>query len=201
MRIGVFGGTFDPPHIAHLVLAAEARAQLELERILWVLTPHPPHKPDHPITSVELRLKMLRGVLNDDPAFEISRVDLDRPQPHYALDTMRLLREQLPADTLVYLMGGDSLNDLPNWHEPQQFLAACDAIGVMLRPGSVIDIPILERDLPGLGEKVLFVGTPLLEISSSDIRKRIAQQRHFRYYLSPPVYRMIVKGKMDLYRD
>jgi nicotinate-nucleotide adenylyltransferase len=199
MKTGVFGGTFDPPHIAHLVLAAEALMQLRLDRVLWVLTPQPPHKPDWPITEVEQRLRMLEGAIADQPLFELSRVDLDRPPPHYALDTMYLLREEYPEDSLIYLMGGDSLKELPEWHKPQEFINLCDGLGVMLRLGAVIDIPLLEGALPGIAEKVRFVGTPLLEISSSDIRKRIARKGHFRYFLPERVHQIILQNA--LYTD
>lgn len=119
MRLGIFGGTFDPPHIGHLILAAEALAQLELDRVLWVLTPNPPHKTRRSLTPVALRYELLRAAFEADPAFVISWVDLDRPPPHYAVDTMRLLRQDHPRDRLVYLMGSDSLDDLPLWHMAQ----------------------------------------------------------------------------------
>ena len=191
MRLGIYGGTFDPPHVGHLVLAAEALEQLELDRVLWVLTPDPPHKQGQYISPAFLRLEMLQAAIRDNPAFELSRVDLDRPAPHYALDTMRLLRSQYPNDALIYLMGGDSLEDLPNWHSPVEFVAECASLGVMLRPGTMIDIPELDKKIPGVGEKVCFVGTPLLEISASDIRKRVQQGRHYRYYLPEGVYEVI----------
>jgi nicotinate-nucleotide adenylyltransferase len=191
MRLGIYGGTFDPPHVGHLVLAAEALEQLELDRVLWVLTPDPPHKQGQYISPASLRLEMLQAAIQDNPAFELSRVDLDRPSPHYALDTMRLLRSQYPNDAIIYLMGGDSLEDLPNWHSPVEFVAECDSLGVMLRPGTMIDIPELDKKIPGVGEKVCFVGTPLLEISASDIRKRVQQGRHYRYYLPEGVYEVI----------
>lgn len=191
MRLGIFGGTFDPPHIGHLVLAAEAQEQLDLERILWVLTPAPPHKQGQVISPLASRLEMLQAAIQNNATFQISRVDMDRPPPHYALDTMRLLRQAYPKDELVYLMGGDSLEDLPTWHQPQAFVAACDRLGVMLRPGTQIDLIELERKIPGIGEKICFVGTPLLEISASDIRKRVSQRRHYRYYLPDGVYQII----------
>jgi len=128
MNFGIYGGTFDPPHIGHLILAAEAQAQLELERILWVLTP-PSHKPDRRITSTAIRLEMLLAAIAGNPVFELSRVDLDRHRRINAVDTVHLLRQTYPQAGLVYLMGGDSLRDLPTWVRPQEFLVACDAIG------------------------------------------------------------------------
>lgn len=190
-RLGVFGGTFDPVHVGHLILAAECRAQLGLERLLWVLTPNPPHKLGQPISPWELRYDMLQAALVEDPAFELSRVDIDRPEPHYTLDTVLMIKEQHPTSELLYLIGGDSLHDLPNWHRPRELLAAVDGFGVMRRPGDAVDLSRLERFLPGVSAKIFFVDAPLLEISSREIRQRIAQEQAYRYYLPPAVYQYI----------
>jgi nicotinate-nucleotide adenylyltransferase len=197
-RIGIFGGTFDPPHLGHLILACEAHYQLALTRLLWVLTPVPPHKRDQQIASTDHRLNMVQLALAGNPAFEISRVELDRPGPHYSLDTVRLLGEQFPGAELIYLMGGDSLSDLPQWHRPADLLRAVDALGVMRRPGDRIDLPKLEEVLPGLTGKVRFVEAPLLEIAARQLRQRIAEGRPCRYYLPPAVYDYIQQN--ELYR-
>jgi nicotinate-nucleotide adenylyltransferase len=195
-RLGIFGGTFDPPHLAHLILAAEAQSQLCLEQVLWVLTPDPPHKEDQRLTALAHRLDMLAAAIADNQSFRISRVDIDRPAPHYALDTVRLLAEVYPQDELIYLMGGDSLHDLPAWHNPQQFVEACDGIGVMRRPGDRVTLKNLEKTLPGLAKKVCFIEAPLLEISSSDIRSKASQGKPVRYYLPAPVYQIILERKL-----
>jgi nicotinate-nucleotide adenylyltransferase len=193
MRLGIFGGTFDPPHLGHMILAAEARYQLRLDRLLWVLTPAPPHKIGWPISSLEQRIALVLAAIHQhqDPDFEISRVDIDRQPPYYSVDTMLLLRKKFPQADLIYLMGGDSLHDLPTWHEAMRFIQACSGIGVMRRPGDSIDLETLESSLPGLREKVHFVEAPLLEISARQIRERIASGRPYRYYLPPEVYEMI----------
>jgi nicotinate-nucleotide adenylyltransferase len=190
--IGIFGGTFDPPHLGHLILAAEAHAQLGLERLLWVLTPDPPHKQGQSIAPLEQRLEMVRLAIGKDAQFEISDVELTRPGPHYALDTVKLLAAQNPAAKLVYLMGGDSLHDLPTWHRPAEFVSACDQIGVMRRPGTAIELEELEKGLPGLGAKVRFVEAPLLDIAAREIRRRVAEGRPFRYFLPEQVYEYIL---------
>jgi nicotinate-nucleotide adenylyltransferase len=199
MRLGVFGGTFDPPHLGHLILAAEAHAQLGLERVLWVLTPYPPHKTDQPITRLSDRLDLLAAALDDDPAFELSRVDIDRSAPHYAVDTLSLLRAQYPHAMLVYLMGEDSMIDLPLWHRPGDFIHGCEEIGVMLRPGHAMNLDVLEARLPGLRARARLVRAPLLEISSSDVRRRIAQGQPYRYFLTESVYRLV--NDRHLYLD
>jgi nicotinate-nucleotide adenylyltransferase len=198
MKLGIFGGTFDPPHVAHLILAGEAQFQLALDRVLWVLTPDPPHKGKWNLTPVAHRLDMLQAAIGDNPVFELSRVDLDRPGPYYAVDTLAILRDHYPQAELVYLMGGDSLHDLPDWHRPDEFLAICDALGVMRRPNDAIDLGALEAKYPELGGKARFIDAPLLEISARRIRQKIASARPFRYYLPLSVYQIILER--DLYR-
>ena len=171
--LGIFGGTFDPPHLGHLILASEARARLALDRLLWVLTPDPPHKQGQSFALLEHRLAMVKLAITDNAQFELSDVELTRPGPHYAVDTVNLLAGQNPAARLVYLMGGDSLCDLPTWHRPADFVAACHLIGVMQRPGALVDLPALEDVLPGLTAKIRFVDAPLLDIAAHDIRSRL----------------------------
>jgi nicotinate-nucleotide adenylyltransferase len=139
---------------------------------------------------------MLQAALADNPAFELSRVEIDRPPPHYALDTVRILKERNPAAELIYLLGGDSLRDLPLWHRPREFVAACDGLGVMRRPNDAVDLPKLEQHIPGISHKIRFIAAPLLEISSSEIRQRVSQNRPFRYFLPPAVYAIIQEGRL-----
>jgi len=198
VRIGIFGGTFDPPHVGHLILAAEARDQLQLDHVLWVITPDPPHKTKRKVSPLAIRLALVQAATSKDPGFQISRVEIDRPGPHYSVDTVQILaRENLGAE-LIYLMGGDSLHDLPDWKRPREFIDCLAGVGVMRRPQDFIDLPRLERALPGIIAKLHFVNTPLLEISSTSIRERIANGRHFQYFLPPEVYDL-VQAK-ELYR-
>lgn len=195
-RLGIFGGTFDPPHIGHLILAAEARDQLGLDCTVWVLTPDPPHKRGQEITPLSHRLSMVQLSIEDDETFLLSHVDIDRPGPHYMVDSVRLLRQQYPDKELIFLMGGDSLQNLPEWHKADEFLSAVDGIGVMRRPGDEIDLRGLVKRLPTLLEKVNFVTAPLLEISAQQIRNRAGESRAFRYYLLPKVYRYIQTNQL-----
>jgi len=190
-RIGLFGGTFDPPHLGHLILASEAQTQLELNRLLWILTPEPPHKQDQFITSIEHRLAMVELAIKDNPAFELSRIELDRRGPHYTLDTIKLVADENPDADIVPIIGGDSLHDLPKWHEPQKLVYACHWIGVMRRPNEEANLDELESQLPGISSKVHYVDAPLLEIASREIRSRIAIGRSVRYYLPGSVYEYI----------
>lgn len=197
-RLGIFGGTFDPPHIGHLILAAEAQNQLGLDEVLWLLTAQPPHKAGQEVTPLRHRLAMLQNALADAPGFRLSDAEISRPGPHYAADTLSILRQRYPEAQLVYLIGGDSLKNLPTWHQPQTVLARCDLLGVMQRPGETIDLSSLEAALPGLRQKLRFVEAPLLEIASSQIRARIRRGGHFRYYLPKAVYDYI--QSQQLYR-
>jgi len=172
MKIGVLGGTFDPPHLGHLRLAEAAQTQLRLEEVLWVVTADPPHKQGNPLSPVADRLAMVEATIAEQPGYAISRVDIDRPGPHWAADTVRLLAGEFPGDELIYLMGGDSLRDLPTWGRPLEFLSYC-SLGVLRRPGDAIDLSALEQKLPGLTAKVAFVEAPPLIASSNEIRRRL----------------------------
>ena len=196
--IGVLGGTFDPPHIGHLTLAEFGRRNLDLHRVLWVVTAVPPHKPVEPITPIEYRTAMVQAAIVDIPYFEFSRVDIDRPGPHFAVDTLRWLVKRHQGDNLIYLMGADSLNDLSRWHDPEGFLESCTKLGVMERPGVVVDMHALEVDLPGISKKVHLFDAPLVECSASDIRRRVSEGEPFRHLVPTEVAEIIVnKG---LYR-
>lgn len=198
MRIGVFGGTFDPPHNGHLRLAAAARQQLALDQVLWVLTADPPHKQARPITPVADRLAMLMATVGRLPGHAISRVDIDRPGPHWAVDTVRLLAQQYPAAELVYLMGGDSLHDLPTWGRPKEFLESC-VLGVMRRPGDDVDLAALQRKLPGVRDRVRFVDVQPLDVAASDIRQRVRIGEPITGLVPPAVERII--SARGLYRE
>jgi nicotinate-nucleotide adenylyltransferase len=192
-RIGIFGGTFDPPHVGHLILAAEARDQLELDCTIWVLTPDPPHKRGKEISSITHRLAMVELAIAGDDGFSLSYVDINRPGPHYTVDTVKILRQQYPDQAIFYLMGGDSLANLAEWYHANELLAVLDGIGVMRRPEDDIDLSELIVQLPLLPQKLNFVTAPLLEISAHQIRRRVRQNRAYRYYLLPHIYEYIHK--------
>jgi nicotinate-nucleotide adenylyltransferase len=198
-KLGVFGGTFDPPHIGHLILAEEALYQLGLDLVLWVLTPNPPHKGNRIISPLEVRLPLLQAAIQDQPRFLLSRIDIDRPPPHYAVDTLRLIQEQYPAASLSYLIGGDSLRDLPQWHAPANLLRLCSSLGVMQRPGGQVDLSALEINLPGITAHIRWIEAPLLEISATQIRKKIKSGQAYQFYLHPAVVQLI--QERNYYQD
>jgi len=191
MRLGIYGGTFDPPHNGHLILAAEALDQLRLDKVIWTVTADPPHKQNHVLSPADLRLQLVHAALADNPAFELSRVEIDRPGPHYTVDTVRILREQYPEDEIYYLIGGDSLRDMVTWQTPVELTRLVTGFGVMHRPVVVFDLASLEREIPGLTAKVQFIRSPLVEISASMIRERVAMGQPYRYFVPAAVYQLI----------
>lgn len=198
-RIGLFGGTFDPPHLAHLILASEAGYQFGLSRLLWVLTPDPPHKKDQTISQFPHRLEMLKLALASEPTFELSRLEIERPGPHYTVDTVKIFAALEPEAEIYLLIGGDSLRDLPTWRLPLKLIEYVSKIGVMRRPGDSFDLNELETRIPGLGDKLVFIDTLLQNLSSREIRRRVAAGEPYRYYVLPSVYEYIEKN--ELYRN
>jgi nicotinate-nucleotide adenylyltransferase len=190
-RIGFFGGTFDPPHIGHLILASEASHQLNLSKLLWVLTPNPPHKLGQSITSVEHRIAMVKNCIADNPSFQLSRIELDRPGPHYTVDTVNLILQQEPQSEIVLLLGGDSLRDLPTWKNYTELVSKVHQIGVMHRPGDAFDHSALFSQIPGLEGKLIFIEALLHTLSSREIRRRVKENLPYQYYVLPAVHEYI----------
>ncbi len=197
-KIGFFGGTFDPPHIGHLILASEAAHQFGLSRLLWVLNPDPPHKQEQEITPLPHRLEMLQRTISSNSIFELSRIEIDQPGPHFTINTIQYLMQQEPNAEIFLLIGGDSFRDLPTWRLASELVAAVSKISVMRRPGDSFDMSALEAKFPGLADKVSFIDALLLNLSSREIRRRILDGGEFRYYVHPAVYEYIESN--HLYR-
>lgn len=186
MKIGVLGGTFDPPHFGHLILADFATSALGLEKLLFVPAGDPPHKQNGTRQPAEHRLAMLARALPDDPGYVISRVDLDRPGPHYTVDMIRTIQDQHPDADLYFIMGADGLRDLPTWSRPDELIEAC-TLAVMQRPNIAVHAHMHDQVIPGLSEHVVFIDAPLIGIASSDIARWIAEGRTVRYLMPPAV--------------
>ena len=183
-RVGLLGGTFDPPHIGHLVCAQEALAQLELDRVLLVPARTPPHKAIAADPGVEHRVAMCEAAVAGDDRFGVSRADADRDGPAYTVD---LLRSLAGADELTFIVGGDMAHSLPAWRDPEGVLALA-RLAVAEREG-VRRADIVERlaGLAGADERVVFFDMPRLDISSSLIRRRAAEGRPLRYLVPDAV--------------
>ena len=172
-RIGIFGGTFDPIHIGHLILAEEAWFQLKLDCIYLVPAGDPPHKRDIELSPVAHRLRMCELATQDIDYCKVSRVDADRPGPHYTSDMVRLVRQQVGPETeLYFLMGMDSLRDFPTWHEAAWLLENCRLVALS-RHDVTLDWAQLEAALPGIRERVIILDMPELEIASNTLRHRV----------------------------
>lgn len=187
VRVGVLGGTFDPIHIGHLILAEEARDQLDLSVVYFVAAGDPPHKRDRRLAPVADRLHMIELATAGNATFKPSRVDADRPGPHYTLDMVQIFRSQLPpGGELYFLMGFDSLTELPRWHRPAELLAACRLVA-LTRYNVPLDWTYLESQLPGLRERVTLLDMPELEIASNQIQARVRAGRSIRYLVADEV--------------
>jgi len=190
-RIGLIGGTFDPIHYGHLIMAEEARYQAHLDQVLFVPAGQPPHKVGHVITPWQHRLRMNEIAIASNPAFGISRVDVDRPGPHYSVDMVRLFLAQVPPGAEVFfVVGADSLEDMPTWKNPSGLLSLCRVLAFS-RPGHEPDMAQLQRVLPLVQERVQVLQMPLIGISASDLRARLRQGRSIRYLVPDGVLEYI----------
>lgn len=186
LRLGLLGGTFDPPHIGHLWLAETAREQLGLDRVLFLPVGEPPHKEGRAITAVSHRLHLTQLAIADQPAFQLDRTDADRPPPHTTVTLLPLIRAQHPGAQLWLLLGGDSLRDFAAWREPGQIIQQC-RLAVLSRPGAEVDWAGLETAVSGLRAVVDRLEGPTLDISGTAVRHWARQQRSLRYLVPKPV--------------
>lgn len=199
-RVGILGGTFDPVHYGHLVIAEEVRAALALAEVIFVPTGDPPHKQGEHITAARHRLAMLELALAANPGFSLSLVDIDRPGPSYTVETLKLLRAQWHKATDIYfIIGWDSLEDFPTWYDPGGILEQLAHLVAVHRPGYTED-PFyrerLEQRAPGIAERLLAVPAPQLEISATDLRQRVAAGRPIKYQLPETVERYIYEHQL-----
>jgi nicotinate-nucleotide adenylyltransferase len=187
-RLGILGGTFDPPHYGHLAAAEEAFEQAGLSRVLFVPTGQPPHKPDCPITPAARRVEMTALAIADNPRFALSRIDVDRPGPSYTADLLALLQAEYgPEAALYFICGMDMLASFLTWHEPERVISQCHLLAVQ-RPGTPdVDLASLEQQLPALRGRVQMLRVPGVDISASEIRARFSAGRSVRYLLPPVV--------------
>jgi nicotinate-nucleotide adenylyltransferase len=192
LRLGVLGGTFDPVHIGHLLLAEEAREQLGLESVLFVPAGQPWRKAARQISDGKHRLAMLRLAIDQNPAFEVSDVELERRGPSYTGETLARIREEHKKAELFFVMGEDALADLPNWRDPDRILELA-MLAVARRPGDDAANPDLVAIAPG---REVWLSMPLIGISSSEIRERVGNGLSIRYRVPNAVEAYIRKQKL-----
>ena len=195
MNIGVLGGTFDPIHIGHLVVAEEARIKFGLREVLFVPAGQPWLKLGRNITLAVHRVEMVRRAIADNPHFKLCTLEVERPGPSYTVDTLTMLRKQLGSEaSLFFILGRDTLAELPLWKEPEKLVQLCRLV-VVPRLGSK-DLKHLETAIPGLLDKVIQLDMPVIGISSSGIRQRIAQGLSIRYLVPAEVEKYITEQKI-----
>jgi nicotinate-nucleotide adenylyltransferase len=197
-RIGILGGTFDPVHNGHLYIANALRAALDLERVVWVPAGRPPHKTGQIVSSDRDRLAMLELALAGSATDQISTIDIERSGPSYTADTLEILAERFAPARLFFLMGEDSLRDLPTWHDPERLLRTAE-LAVAARPGVVADLAAVARHIPTVQGRVHLIPTKEIAISSSEIRRRVRENLSIRG-LVPAVVEAYIRDH-GLYRQ
>ncbi|HTN24660.1 MAG TPA: nicotinate-nucleotide adenylyltransferase [Solirubrobacteraceae bacterium] len=195
-RIGILGGSFNPPHLAHLVCASEAAAQLHLTRVLLTPVAQPPHKEAERDPGAQERLELCRLAVAGDERLGVCDLEVRRGGPSYTVDTLRALHEHAPEDDLTFIVGGDIALGLPSWREPETVLELA-TLAVAARDGVVAgDVAAqLRASFPDAPPPVFF-DMPRLDISSSQIRRRVAENRSIRYLVPEPVAEHIARGRL-----
>lgn len=202
MRLGVLGGTFDPIHLGHLVLAEEGQRCLRLERVVFIPAGEPWRKAGQPSAPAGHRLAMVRLAVADNPLFEVSAVEVERAGPSYTADTLEQLRAERGSDAEVYLlMGEDALEDLPYWKDPQRIVAQAWLAVVPRVSGGELDVNKLEATVLGIGRKLVTFEMPRLDISATELRRRAAAGESLRYLVPGPVAEYIRRHRLYVAGD
>jgi nicotinate-nucleotide adenylyltransferase len=196
MRLGIMGGTFDPIHYGHLVAAEQARVRFDLDHVTFVPCGQPPHKKDYQVTSAEQRYAMALIATCTNSRFDTSRVEVEREGPSYSVDTLRQFRARDAQAQLFFITGADAVRELLTWREPQEVTALCRLIAVT-RPG--YDLRELERQIGALARSVSAIEAPGVNVSSTEIRSRVARGESIRY-LTPEAVEAYI-AKHGLYRS
>jgi len=196
VRLGIAGGTFDPIHIGHLIIAEVARQECDLDKVLFIPTGVPPHKTGYAVTPAACRYEMVRMAIMDNPYFEVSDIEVKREGFTYTVDTLRELKRIYPADVeFFFIIGSDTLPEVKGWREASRVVKYCHFV-VYARPG----YDVAEREIRFLretmGASIYTIQGPLLDISSTDIRDRIERKKSIRYLVPPAVEEYIYKNHL-----
>lgn len=194
-RLGVFGGTFDPPHQGHLVIAERAREELALDAVLFVVASQPPHKGQQVVAPAEDRVGMVERAIADNSGFACSAMELGRPGPSYTVDTLDAIHRDDPRSELFFLLGSDSLRELGTWHRPEELVALATLV-VLPRPGIAPELPQARW---ASAARLVALDVPGLDIASSGLRERLSRGQGVRYLVPDPVLAYI--AERGLYRS
>jgi nicotinate-nucleotide adenylyltransferase len=188
LRIGILGGTFDPPHLGHLIVGSDACDVLGLDRLLFVPAAVPPHKPESVVATPEQRFEMVHAAIAGDPRFEADDLELRREGASYSVDTLRVLHERYPGAELFFILGVDQIRELESWREPRE-IARLARIAAVARAGD---------EIPALRHPVLEVPVTRIDVSSTEVRMRVREGRPVRYLVPVAVAEVI--ERYELYR-
>jgi nicotinate-nucleotide adenylyltransferase len=199
MRVGIFGGTFDPIHMGHLLLAEQCREQVPLDQVWFMVSAAPPHKREREVTSFDKRVEMVQLAVAGNPAFQVSEMEKDRAGPSYTADTLAELQQQYPQTEFHWILGSDCLPDLPHWHEPAKVVSLAKLV-VVTRPGwpawSAEQLRVELKLKPDFPLHMQVVLMPLVDLASRDLRRRVAEGRSIRYLVPPAVAAFILDKKL-----
>lgn len=201
MRIGIFGGTFDPPHLGHLILAEQCREEARLDEIWFLVSYRPPHKPGESVSRFEQRCEMTLLATTGQPKFRIEAIEKELPPPSYTAETLAELRTRHPDHDFHLILGGDSIVDLPKWYEPGRIVEQAGLVGVA-RPGFETLAPERLAEslrLPAESVRLHWVSCPLIAIASRELRQRVADGKTIRYLVPRSVEEFI--RERGLYRS
>ena len=188
-RIGVFGGTFDPPHVGHLIVASEVFDALSLDRLLLVPSASPPHKYGKVAASAEQRVAMLEAAVGEDERFEVDDLELKREGPSYSVDTLREMRDRFPGAELFFVVGVDQLREFDTWRAPEEVARLARLVGITRHGEHPTEVP---------GVQVKAVEVTRIDLSATDIRRRVREGKSIRYLVTEPVRELI--ERVGLYR-
>ena len=198
MRIGIFGGTFDPPHLGHLILAERCREAAGLDEVWFLPSFQPPHKLDRTMSRFESRCDMVALAAIGQPAFKVERIESELPPPSYTAETLRVLKHRHPPHDFHLIVGGDSLADLPIWYHPERIVAQAELIAVA-RPGVILPTAnelAQKIKVPESEIRLQVIESPLVDLSSTEIRRRVAEGRSIRFLVPRSVEEFIREKRL-----
>ena len=192
MKLGIFGGTFDPIHMGHLIIAQEAAARVGLDEVWFIPTGQPWLKSGNRISPSDHRMEMVRMAIRCNPGFKVSAIEVDRPGPSYTVDTLMALREgDAKGDSLFFILGMDSLETLHRWHQPERLFDLCTLVGVSRPEHRDFELGSLDHIRPGASSEVTTIDGPNIGISGAEIRRRVSQGLPITYWAPSAVEKYI----------